>query len=190
MINVTLEVDQVSLTHYLKALDGLVNRVKFQFTENGGAMNRRCAAQIATKFVEGITSQRFATQYQRYSLRYGAWKQLMGLADAGFGKLKGDLIKSLTHYREETGWMGGIAKGAMDSGGKSWFTRPGRPPQGRSKPISMYAYVMEYGGDFRDAGGGIHPKRALFVPITNEFADTTWIEEANKALESIERQWA
>lgn len=188
MINVTLEVNRVQLEHYYRALDNLVNRVKFHLIENGGAMNRRCAARYATDVVTAITSQKFAGSFRGYNQRYEAWKTLMGLGDEGFGKLKGDLLRNITHYADDGGWRGGITKGAMDSGGKSWFTRPGGVPRGRSKPISMYAYVMEYGGDY--GPGGKHPARAVFTPVMNEFAGTTWLEEANKVLESIERQWA
>lgn len=188
MISITVEVNQVQLRHYLKALDDLANRVRYHLTDGGGAMNRRCAMQYATQVVTAITSQKFAGNYRHYVQRYEDWKALMGYAGEGFGKLKGDLIRSLTHYQEAGGWFGGIAKGAKDSGGKSWFSIPGGRIRGESKPISMYAYVMEYGGDYGE--GGTHPARAVFTPVMDEFAATTWIEEANVALASIERQWA
>lgn len=188
MLNVTMEVNTIQLQHLFRALDDVVTRTRYHFIENGGAFNRRCAAQYTTKVVEGITSQRYAAGYREYKVRYARWKERMGLGNEGYWKLKGDLLRNLSHYQAESGWFGGITKGAMDSGGKSWFTKPGGRVWGKSKPISMYAYVLEWGGDY--GAGGFHFERPLFVPVMEDFAETTWIEEANIALESIGRQWA
>lgn len=187
MINVTMEVNKRELKYIYKALDNLVMYAHKQFVTDGGVFNRRCAARFASKVVTDILNQRHAEEYQDYVRRYATWKGLMGLSGKGFWRLGGDLVKSLSHYRVEEGWFAGVAEGAMDRGGKSWLTKPGGVVKGPPKPISMYATVMEFGGDY--GLGGVHPKRPVFVPAMEEFATNEWLEEANVALASIEKAW-
>ena len=54
----------------------------------------------------------------------------------------------------------------MDKGGKSWF---GEGNKGRSRPIVMYARVMEEGLPTNIRGSGVHPKRPLFEPVFRQF---------------------
>jgi hypothetical protein len=124
----------------------------------------------------------FSGAFMPYNPRYAAWKADYG-GHGGFWMLSGDLLASIRAwslgYNPNLTWVGrsgaylggaagkawavGIKRSAMDSGGKSWLTTSQSMTRlGRRKHIGMYATVLEWGGDYRAAGGGLHHARPMF----------------------------
>ena len=153
-------------TRFIRASSRLVNLV-------GQAAKRWVPRKLAIAFVpfvvEGIKSNRYVYAWNpralRYNVKYQEWK-LAHFNQLKFWILRGELIRAITHFRMDEGYMAGVRPGAMDSGGVSWY---GSGDKGPPKPIAMYARVLEYGGNFRAAGGGIHPPRPVFWPSLVHF---------------------
>lgn len=80
------------------------------------------------------------------------------------------------------GWKGG----AFDSGGKSWYGKKG-DLWGPSKPVAMYARILEWGGDFTSSGGGRHPARPVMAPSLVGFTRREGREMARSTLMWIGR---
>lgn len=120
--------------------------------------------------IEGIKANKYVYAWDpralRYNFKYREWK-MTHFGHLKFWRLRGELLRSITHFKMGDGYMAGIQPGAMDSGGVSWLGAPGE--KGSPKPIAMYARILEYGGDFRAAGGGFHPPRPVFRPSLVQF---------------------
>lgn len=181
MITFAVQLNTRDVRNWVRALDRVLDRSHFWADRDGGELNRRCAQLYSTQVLVAILGQRFT--YRGYVDRYSKWKNKVGKGGEGFWKLKGDLVKALTHFREDEGWKGGIPAHVMDSGGKSWnYPTLGSGNKGKRKPIAMYGIVMEFGL----AG---HPKRELFWPIYKEFADFEWQRNQWVALQDIGNYW-
>lgn len=182
MITFAVQLNTKDVTNWVKALDRVVDRAHYWADRDGGELNKRCAKEYADKIVLAIYSKQHA--YTPYTARYAMWKQKVGKWSGGFWNLKGDLIKALTHFREENGWKGGIPADVMDTGGKSWL---GNLDKGPSKPIAMYGIVMEFGGNYGKAG--YHTERPLFWPVYKDYAAFDWRRNQWVAMQDIGRYW-
>lgn len=92
--------------------------------------------------------------YAPYNKAYKIWKQKYGKY-GGFWLLMGDLYASIKSFPFQNGYYGGVAFGSKS--------------RDKSKPIVMYARVMEEGIPVSIRGSGVHPKRPLFGPILRQF---------------------
>lgn len=173
----TIEFDPKDLTRAFLALDRLDSIVTTQQSE----LPYRCAVDFKNLVINNILTQKYSAQYAPYSGRYAHWKTVTMLRGSHFWSLYGDLLKNITAFRFDNGWMGGVPAGAMDSGGKSWFgTRQNRV--GSRKSIAMYGRTMEYGLNN-------HPARPVFQPSTAEFISGGYSVRALESLRKIVVGW-
>lgn len=140
-----------------------------------------CSIDYKNLVIQNILTQKFATTYRPYSPRYAKWKTQQMLGGSHFWRLYGDLLKSISAFRTSDGWMGGIPAGAMDSGGKSWFSTRGSL-KGAAKSIAMYAKVMEHGLNR-------HPARPVFGPTAQEYRQSGYKVRASRSLGKIRFGW-
>ena len=125
-----------------------------------------------------ISTGKFTAMYAPYSERYYHWKYFIFGSSGGFWYLKGHLLRSLTTFRHENGWMGGIPAGIQVEG-SSWFGegQTGRP-----------AYVAEY-GNWMEFGRGRQPARPLFTPTLKEYRENEALKEAVVSLNKVASRW-
>jgi hypothetical protein len=146
---------------------------------------RQMAVKAQQEIIAAIVGQKYASRYVPYgatvgSERYKKWKHIYGsgAGKSSYWQLWGDLLRSITMWKERYagrhyGYMAGIPKGVMDTGGKSWFTtisKAGASKKGDPKPVAFYARVLEFGGNF--GLGGRHHPRPVFTFVLEDF-DTT-----------------
>lgn len=143
----------------------------------------RLARQYKLNLIEAMVGEDYAEGYAPYHPRYKNWKS--EYAAGSFWVLFGDLIRALGIHRIERGRFCGVKSSVMDRGGKSWF---GHRDKGKPKPIAMYGWIMELGGDY--GTGGDHPARPVFEPALDDFAREEAPRIGEKALEEIGRQWS
>lgn len=124
-----------------------------------------------------ITAGTFSSYYAPYSKRYAEWKDKY-FGNRGFWILKGHLLASLTAFRHQNGWMGGIPAGLMVEG-SSWY---GDGSTGQPRSIAEYGSWMEYGREGQ-------PARPLFVPTMLDYANPAAKTEGLLALNRIGRKW-
>jgi hypothetical protein len=148
--------------------------------------------KMATDYKEllfaNIVSGKFANTYAPYSDIYLEWKtyrlggafRLQGTGHRMFWRLYGDLLRSLSVFRTKGGVMGGVPAGVKDSGYKSIFSK-----KRRSKPIAMYARVMEFG-----LAAHRGKARPVFGPTARMYAQHGWPRRGREALRGIAKQWS
>ena len=196
MITITARLNQQDVQRYKTALTRLVSRAHYHMDRNGGMFNRRCAVEYARQVQENIIRQAFQHLWQPLGLtkgseRYKKWKQ-KAVGHLNFWRLRGDLLVAIGPERIGAGWLGGVPSWAMDSGGKSWFGRPGTWSGGASKSIAWYGRIMELGSDALGATtveGGRHPARPVFGPTYDEFAGNTLPSIVLLTMNDIKRTW-
>lgn len=127
---------------------------------------------------ENIISQKYAAAYPAYSERYYEWKYHVVGSIGGFWFLKGHLVDSLTPFKAEEGWMGGVPPGILVEG-SSWF---GKGREGRPAYVGQYARWMEY-------GSARQPERPLFQPTFVEFRTGGALQEAIQSLNNVASRW-
>jgi hypothetical protein len=143
---------------------------------------RRMAVKAQQEIIAAIVTQKYASRYVPYgttvgSERYLKWKRIYGTGSgkSAYWQLWGDLLRAITMWKERYagrhyGYMAGIPKGVMDTGGKSWFTtisKAGATKIGDPKPVAFYARVLEFGGNF--GPGGKHHPRPVFTYVLEDF---------------------
>lgn len=178
---------------------------------------RKMAYEYKNELVQAISQQKYVSRWRedkakRYHPRYQDWKFQSLRGNLGFWLLKGDLLKALEVFplssigkvappgmsaRRSGAYLGGpksrpymvgIKANRTDSGGKSWLGRPWEgKAKGPSKYIAMYAHVLEFGGDYRDRGGGDHPKRPVFGPTLVDYSREKAPITASNVLRQIGR---
>ena len=104
MITFVAQLNVKDVTYWVKALDRVLDRAHHWADRDGGELNRRCARDYSNAVLLAIYNQRFS--YPSYNDRYATWKLRVGKGGEGFWKLKGDLARALTHFREDIGWKG------------------------------------------------------------------------------------
>ena len=172
---ITIKFVEADLRRYLRALEKLKQSAKLFGQDE---MQRRCAVDYYQLVVQNIMTK--MSPKPSYSPRYARWKMKYGWM--GFPspwRLRGDLVASLSAFRAPDGnsWIGGVPIGAMDSGGKSWFGKGSKGPQGGSKLIAMYGSVEE-------------SRRPVFGPTAKEYAKTGWSKRGREALTELRKAWA
>jgi hypothetical protein len=128
---------------------------------------------------DNIQTGKYDASYPAYNERYAHWKYNIYGSQGGFWFLRGDLYRSLSVFKEESGWMAGVPAGVMDYGMKSWF---GANVARRQLPIALYARWMEFGR----AG---QPERPLFQPTTVEYWRGGMRNKAAESLGFIKGEW-
>lgn len=130
-----------------------------------------------------ITSQKYASGYAPYNTRYEAWKTQY-FANMGFHMMRSTMVSNLTVYRGRyKNWVFSGLPPGLTVPGSSWFGPPGK---GKSVPVSMYAWVNEYGGNW---GHGYHPARPVWRPSLQEYKTEGAINRGKESLEIIRRSW-
>ena len=176
------------LKRWVRGVNGVNREVHHQAED----LPRKNSIDYVMLLIRNVQTQKFAGHYDAYNPRYAKWKSQYGTR-TGFHQLAGDLVNSLKSFKTTSkragvsaAYMGGITTGATDSGGKSWF---GEGDKGKSKSINMYARVMEFGGNFRSRGGGIHPPRPVFAPTTLEYSLDGQNRRAKEAMNKVKNRW-
>jgi hypothetical protein len=123
----------------------------------------RMATDYSDLLRVNITSGKFDAGYKPYNLRYFDWKYFVFGSNYGFWRLRGELFRAISVFKQRSGrikgWMGGIPSGETDSGNVSWL---GKGDRGRPVPIAQYARWMEFGRRGQ-------PERPLFQPTLVEY---------------------
>jgi hypothetical protein len=81
----------------------------------------------------------------------------------------------------------GVKGGKVDTGFKSWFGKAG-DLWGPPKLISMYAHVMEFGGDYTARRGGRHPARPVFAPTLVGYSRSEGLQLSIRTLKAVARK--
>jgi len=122
----------------------------------------QCAMDMQIEFVNAITSQKYAGQYDELSAAYKKWKlEEVGFAD--FWKLYTDLLCSIGTFKigRESAWASGVLPGAVSKNGDS---------------------IEEYGSINEEI-------RPLFKPATEEYSQAGWQKRMNEASDKIGKAW-
>lgn len=143
-----------------------------------GEMQKNCARAYSYQVVRNLVTEKFAASWSMrpYHPRYDAWK-LRNYPQQGWWRLGDDLMKNITHFRVQNGWMGGVPNGIKDRGGKSWYYDKPKRNKGKRKEIAMYGKVAE-------------SMRPLFAPTLQEFIQGGgWRSCAQQAMRKIKGMW-
>lgn len=173
------------VARWYRALANVERQVRKELDDNP----KRCSVEYVTLVIQNIITQRFAGGYAPYTEAYEEWKSKFG-KKSGFWQLFGDLVRRLTHFRVTDrrkgvkAWMGGIPANIIDAGGKSMW---GEGDYGPPKPIAMYGFVMEWGGEY--GRGGTHPGRPVFMPTAKQYARRHWGKQGGTSLRNIGSRW-
>lgn len=137
------------VTRLIQALDRLESYVHRQAYQNGGELNRQAAMVYAEKVRGNILGNRFAASYPPYHPDYERWKE-RHFPGKGFLRLRDDAVNSITAFRYQSGWMGGIPPTAIGH---------------RGRPVGYYMALHEFGL------GGM-PQRSVFQPTLDNFQNS------------------
>ena len=162
-----------SYRRYLTALHRIIRKVIIE--QNDFPM--RSAIDYFTRVSANIASQKFAGDWTPLNQRYREWKIFAFGADRGRWIMSGILQKSLTAFKVQDGWFGGIPEGVM-APRMSWFgDTPGTPIS-----VAQYGYWAEYGRNKQ-------PARPLFFPTLSEFLAEGWPKLATFTIGKMMGAW-
>jgi hypothetical protein len=181
---IKMMLDLKQFDRWMRACGDLIEAAKYQKWE----MPRKMATDYKNLLFKNIVDGRFANTYAPYSDIYLEWKtqklggafRLQGTGHKMFWRLYGDLLRSLSVFRVKDGVIGGIPAGVRDSGYKSIFSK-----RRRSKPIAMYARVMEFG-----LAAHRGKARPVFGPTARMYAQNGWPKQGREALRGIAKKWS
>ncbi len=139
-------------------------------------MQRRCAADFYQLVFSNIVTRKYTGGDPQYSPRYAKWK-MENVGHLHPWLLKGDLLETLTAFKSQSGWMGGIPSGIKDSGGKSW---KGSLDRGPAKTIAWYGRKLEFDRK---------KPRPVFQPTTEEYSREGWKRQGREALREVGNLW-
>jgi hypothetical protein len=176
--------DPKQYARWLRAISDIREAAKFQKYD----MPWKMATDYKNLLFKNIVDGKFAISYAPYSDIYLSWKtqklggafRLQGTGHKMFWRLYGDLLRSLSVFRTSNGVMGGVPAGVKDSGYKSIFSK-----KRRSKPIAMYARVMEFG-----LAAHRGKARPVFRPTAKEYAQNGWSKRGREALAKLGAKWS
>ena len=145
---------------------------------------RRMSIDYVDEIRKNITIGRFSNTYAAYNERYRKWKYTIFKSTGGFWNLRGELLaaleaKNMSSTKFTSRWFAGIPAGVFDSGNVSWF---GKGDKGRSLPIALYAYYLEYGRRGQ-------PSRPLFRPTLIEYASKGAVKRLEESRKLIMLGW-
>ncbi len=168
---IQIQLNQKELTRWLNALNNVEKAAKL-WTED--LMQRKMAIDYYQLVAKNIVSGKYASGWT-YSDAYGPWKASK-YPGRPFWKLTGDLMKSLTTWKDSSGgYRSGIPSGVM--GGRSWSLKSPK------RSISMYGRYGEYGRKGQ-------PARPLFEPTRKEYAADGHKKRGGEILDLVGVQWA
>lgn len=177
LMQAKIYIDQADIARLMNA----IRKVIVQSNAESRNLPRRAAQEAVALLRENIYRQTYAGRYRPWTSRYRDWKVKRG-APMMYWNLSGDLIRNLRSIRfGSRDFVAGIQANIMDSGNKSFGKK------GKQKAIAMYAYVMEYGGDY--GKGGKHPARPLFRPTANEYWRDFLPRQGHLSLIAIGDKW-
>jgi len=176
--------NESQLNRWLFALARVDNMVTVAETRDNPRKN---AVDFANLLRRNITTQKFANSYAPYNDQYRKWKATYGRGrgTSDYWQLFGDLLAAITVTQvgvgrgKSKGWLGGVPAGVTDQGGKSWF---GKGDKGEPKVIAQYGQWGEYGRR------GQSP-RPVVTPTTDEYKKDGFIDQGEKSLNNVSRQW-
>jgi hypothetical protein len=175
---ITVRTNKRQLQRILRSLD----KLEVAVANLQSKLPFRCAVDVSHRLRENIIKQTYI--YPDYEEHYESWK-MARVGDTGFWNLYGDLLRSITVFRQGSHWVAGVPPGVKDSGGKNWSGKGGK------KEIGMYGWVMEFGGNYTASGGGDHPARPLFNPTLREYMKDTdgFDRRVREAMNTIRSAW-
>lgn len=135
-------------------------------------MQKACAVQYKQDIAFNIMTQRF--NFRPHSKLYRLWKQANYPEYPAFWRLNGIVLRSLSVFQYQGGWMGGIPTSAIDTDGR---------------PVAYRASKVEEGWIAR--GGKPRPARRLFFRTKEEFRKdpTKWKKQGAIAQTRIKSAW-
>jgi hypothetical protein len=170
MIRMTWEPS--SYRRYLTAINRLIRKATIEKND----LPMRSAVDYIYRVSSNISTQRFAGQWSPLNQRYKEWK-LFAFGESRWWIMSGALQKSLSAFRLQGGWFGGVPENAT-APGTSWFgTDPGSPVS-----IAEYGYWAEYGRRGQAA-------RPLFNPTLDEFVEEGWPRQADMTIAKLAAAW-
>jgi hypothetical protein len=184
---ITMRVDPNDVSKLQRACANLLATVQSHGMDE---MQRRCATDYFMLVAKNIRQK--GAPSPDYADAYKEWKASYGWRGMGSWELKGDLLASLSAFRDLSGkgWRGSVPYGAMDTGGKSWHYggKGSKGPQGKSRSIARYAIAGEYSRpkDHRYKG---QPERPVFRPSMSEYAGAGWLVRADETLALMGNTW-
>lgn len=162
---------------YSKWLRATVN-LAIQGTIEKNKLPQRHAINYVNAVRSNISTGKFDAAYAPYNERYYHWKYFVFKSHGGFWFLKGNLYSSLSAFRHEDGWMGGIPAGIQVEG-SSWF---GQGFEGKPRYVAQYGRWMEYGRPGQ-------PARPLFRPTFGEYKEGQALQEMNQSMIRLRNKW-
>jgi len=171
----TIKLDKRNLNKIFRGADKLVaiaNTQKVELPKTG-------SEKYSMAVLNAINSVRWSYG-GKYNKRYMDWKLSNYKVHVPW-KLAGDLIRALKSYKLGTQagkvtYLGGVRRGIMDSGGKSWFNKPGNAERyGKRKEIAWYGKIVER-------------TKPMFKPIFKEFKPK-WATMGKKVRNEQRRAW-
>jgi hypothetical protein len=152
------------------------------YTDEARNMNYTAAKELKMLLISNIMSEKFAGLYPELSKPYADWKEKHG-GQAGFWKLWGSLVSSISVRETPKGYSVGIEKNMMpiktsSMGKKSKLT-----------PVWMYAWYGEYSHRQRGIFHGIQPSRPVFRPTYHEYYVMFMDKRRKDALDKIKAAW-
>ena len=170
MIRMTWEPS--SYRRYLIAINRLIRKATIEKND----LPMRSALDYVYRVSNNISIQRFAGDWTPLNQRYKEWK-LFAFGESRWWIMSGALQKSLSAFRLQDGWFGGVPEHAM-APSTSWFgTEPGALVS-----IAEYGYWAEYGRKGQAA-------RPLFRPTLQEFVEEGWPRQADMAITKLAGAW-
>ena len=167
---IQIQLYQKELTRWLNALAKVETSAPVWIEDR---IQNKMAIDYYQLLTKNILSGKYAGSWT-YGKEYGPWK--IKNRPGPFWKLTGDLMKSLTTWKDGKGYRSGIPAGK--TGGMGWSLKG---PHKRS--IGMYGWYGEYGRKGQ-------PARPLFKPTMDEYAASGHKKRGAEALKGIGRHWS
>lgn len=170
----SIKLDKRNLSKIFRGADKLVAIAGTQKE----AMPKTGAEKYAMAVLNAINSVRW--KYGgKYNQKYLDWKISIYKTHVPW-KLAGDLIRVLKATKlgssaHRADYLGGVRKGIYDSGGKSWYNKPGKGGFGKSKEIAWYGRIVE-------------KTKPMFKPIYKEYIPK-WKALGKKIRNQQRRAW-
>ncbi len=161
---VLIQVRHSDISRSINALTRMQGMVVLETNE----MPKRMAIDYYHLLHANIFSEKYSAGYAKYSDRYAKQKQRGGYPFPGWWKLDRELVNSLSAFKVEGGWMGGVPAGVTNEG----------------------RYIAVYGtaGEFTDVRKK-QPARPVFKPTMLEYEKGGFATRGVESLKKITAQW-
>lgn len=144
----------------------------FVVAKANDVMQKTCALEYKQLVAFNIMTQKHS--FRAHSKNYREWKQKHFPEYPAFWRLYGDVLRNLSAFEHEGGWMGGIPKGRVGQGGRV---------------VAYYATRVEEGWTAK--GGGKRPARRMFWKTKEDYRKNPagWQKQSDIAHNKIGAAW-